>query len=154
MKAIPTTYAGVRLRSRLEARWGAFFDLAGITWEYEPIDLEGWAPDFLLKTSAADIYAEVKPVELTRRSHPEGWEMPTFDEAEGPFAKARRHWRSVWVLCLGARPQTDADYFGIGSLMDPPEAGGRWWDVKEAISPTNSQDLWKQAGNRVQWRPA
>ena len=29
IKAIPTTYAGVRFRSRLEARWAAFFDLCG-----------------------------------------------------------------------------------------------------------------------------
>lgn len=33
-------------RSRLEARWAAFFDLAGWKWEYEPIDLNGWTPDF------------------------------------------------------------------------------------------------------------
>ena len=27
--AIPTTYSGVVFRSRLEARWAAFFDLCG-----------------------------------------------------------------------------------------------------------------------------
>lgn len=32
IKAIPTTYAGVNFRSRLEARWAAFFDLCG--WKY------------------------------------------------------------------------------------------------------------------------
>jgi hypothetical protein len=44
--AIPTTYAGVDFRSRLEARWAAFFDLAEWKWEYEPINLRGWIPDF------------------------------------------------------------------------------------------------------------
>lgn len=46
---IPTTYSGVRMRSRLEARWGAFFDIVGWAWEYEPIDLPGWIPDFRLE---------------------------------------------------------------------------------------------------------
>jgi len=46
VKAHPTQYNGVLFRSRLEARWAAFFDLAGWQWEYEPIDLEGWTPDF------------------------------------------------------------------------------------------------------------
>ena len=35
MRSHPTTYADVKFRSRLEARWAAFFDLAGWRWEYE-----------------------------------------------------------------------------------------------------------------------
>lgn len=35
IKAIETTYAGCRFRSRLEARWAVFFDAMGITWQYE-----------------------------------------------------------------------------------------------------------------------
>ncbi len=46
--AIETVYKRVKFRSRLEARWAAFFDLAGLNWKYEPIDLEGWIPDFWL----------------------------------------------------------------------------------------------------------
>lgn len=46
IKAHPTWYRGVLFRSRLEARWAAFFDLAGWKWEYEPFDLPGWSPDF------------------------------------------------------------------------------------------------------------
>lgn len=49
MKAHQTKYSGVEFRSRLEARWAAFFDLAGWKWEYEPIDLHGWTPDFRVK---------------------------------------------------------------------------------------------------------
>lgn len=40
MKAIETTYQGVRFRSRLEARWAVFFDAMGIKWEYEPQGFE------------------------------------------------------------------------------------------------------------------
>ena len=46
IKAHETMYSGVLFRSRLEARWAAFFDLIGWTWEYEPLDLYGWTPDF------------------------------------------------------------------------------------------------------------
>lgn len=46
---IPTVYAGIRFRSRLEARWAAFFTEIGWTWEYEPFDLEGYIPDFLIQ---------------------------------------------------------------------------------------------------------
>lgn len=49
VKAIPTSYAGVRFRSRLEARWAAFFDLLEWKWDYEPIDLNGYIPDFIVR---------------------------------------------------------------------------------------------------------
>lgn len=66
IKAIPTEYNGVMFRSRLEATWAAFFDILKWDWEYEPFDLEGWSPDFLLKgAGGARIFCEVKPVELT-----------------------------------------------------------------------------------------
>ena len=35
IKAIETRYGGHLFRSRLEARWAMFFDLAGIPWQYE-----------------------------------------------------------------------------------------------------------------------
>jgi hypothetical protein len=57
---IPTRYAGIQFRSRLEARWGALFDLLGWHYEYEPFDLDGWIPDFLLTDGR--VLVEVKPV--------------------------------------------------------------------------------------------
>ena len=36
LKAIETSYADCRFRSRLEARWAVFFDAMGIEWHYEP----------------------------------------------------------------------------------------------------------------------
>lgn len=62
IKSRPTTYAGARFRSRLEARWAAFFDLLNWRWEYEPIDAEGWVPDFLLIGKARAVPVEVKPI--------------------------------------------------------------------------------------------
>lgn len=65
--AIPTMYNGVQFRSRLEARWAAFFDLCGWQWEYEPFDLNGWIPDFMLRGDR-DILVEVKPIDWSRTS--------------------------------------------------------------------------------------
>ena len=42
---IPTTYNFQRFRSRIEARWAAFFDKMNWPWEYEPIDLAGYIPE-------------------------------------------------------------------------------------------------------------
>jgi len=58
IKAIPTKYAGVQFRSRLEARWAAMFDMLGWEWEYEPIDLDGYIPDFIV---GEKMLVEVKP---------------------------------------------------------------------------------------------
>jgi hypothetical protein len=49
IKAIETEYNGVVFRSRLEAHWAAFFDIVGWEWEYEPLDLCKWIPDFRVK---------------------------------------------------------------------------------------------------------
>ncbi|MCC6946120.1 MAG: hypothetical protein IT335_16205, partial [Thermomicrobiales bacterium] len=62
IKPIVTEYAGTRFRSRLEARWAAMFDLLKWRWEYEPIDLSGWVPDFAILSGSRPILAEVKPV--------------------------------------------------------------------------------------------
>lgn len=49
---IPTEYAGVKFRSRLEARWAVYLDLVGIEWQYEKEGYQlpsGWyVPDFWL----------------------------------------------------------------------------------------------------------
>ena len=57
-----TEYGGTTFRSQLEARWAAYFDRRGITWEYEPARFDGWTPDFRLVLNGVEAYAEVKPV--------------------------------------------------------------------------------------------
>jgi len=61
IKAIPTMFQGVMMRSRLEARWAAFFTECGFPWTYEPIDFGEWSPDFSLDLHRK-IYVEVKPM--------------------------------------------------------------------------------------------
>jgi hypothetical protein len=61
IKARPTRYRGIMFRSRLEATWAAFFDQLQWPWEYEPFELNGWLPDFVIKGETKDVLVEVKP---------------------------------------------------------------------------------------------
>jgi hypothetical protein len=67
IKAIETSYAGRRFRSRLEARWARFFDHLSIEFDYEPegFELESgrYLPDFWLP--AQQRWVEIKGRPLT-----------------------------------------------------------------------------------------
>ena len=99
---IATNYRETLFRSRLEARWAAFFDLAGVEWEYEPkASIRGWWPDFLVKgillgDKRFSALAEVKPVAFSPIA---------IDPA---YAKALHQ---KWTLLLGGRPE--GDYVGV-----------------------------------------
>lgn len=58
--AIPTTINGVQYRSRLEAKWATFFGHLGWRVEYEPIDGNGYIPDFVIYGNRP-VMVEVKP---------------------------------------------------------------------------------------------
>jgi hypothetical protein len=143
IKAHPTTYAGVRFRSRLEARWAAFFDLAGWRWEYEPIDLDGWSPDFLVTIPCGHsdcqpvhrLYAEVKPYTDIEefRDHVAASMMTALAVIYDPTP-----------ALLGASPVTSEFELVHGD-------GGAIYSVMGWVH--NWDALWKEAGNRTQWRP-
>ena len=61
----PTIYKGIKMRSRLEARFAAGLDLIGADWEYEPHCFASehgqYLPDFKVAGPWADWYIEVKP---------------------------------------------------------------------------------------------
>lgn len=42
------TYNRLEFKSKLEAQWAAFFDLAKWTWRTNPVPMDGWRPDFLV----------------------------------------------------------------------------------------------------------
>ena len=81
---IPTVYKGRQYRSRLEARWAAFFDLLELDCEYEPFDLKGWSPDFELKVKYPAI-VEVKPLNC--------WN-------DKVIAKIQKHASNYTCLCI------------------------------------------------------
>lgn len=96
MQAVNTFYNGLTFRSRLEAVWAAFFDAAGVEWEYEPGNVKGarWWPDFKVfgvdfLGDQSDVLAEVKPVPFDPIMVD-----PAFGKALGPR----------WALMLGKAP--------------------------------------------------
>jgi len=146
-----TLYGGVVFRSRLEARWAAFFDLRGWRWEYEPIDLQGWVPDFRLtlpplKSHPSEYFGmkyvrdsrplvEVKPVDLVEQ----GGCTPGLFEAFS-VGKIQKAYEGA-VLLLGQSPEY---------MWRIPDGA-----CEDSACPihTGSSLLWREAGNRTQWRP-
>lgn len=65
MTARPTVYKGIRMRSRLEARFAASLEQLWRQWDYEPecfADNNGqYLPDFMVQCSNERVYIEVKP---------------------------------------------------------------------------------------------
>jgi hypothetical protein len=89
MIAIPTEHRGLKLRSRLEARWCTFFDEAGIKYCYEPQvhDLGSgiwYLPDFYLPQF--DSFIEIKP------------KPPTEEEAEKCSRLSCQTWKTVYCF--------------------------------------------------------
>lgn len=173
--AIPTLYRGRQYRSRLEARWAAFFHLIGWETEYEPFDCEGWIPDFAISCLDGPLLVEVKPIIGNRK--------PMSDEVK------RKAGDNV-VLLLGAtlRPRDSLEVYlleteglvvePLGWILLPCSDGRKHWlsaGIGECASlPTftyfnerfdsitkrvqgraaqmSVSDAWIQAANEVQWR--
>ena len=111
IRAIPTLYNGVQFRSRLEARWAAFFNLVGWRWDYEPIDLKGWAPDFALIGRNEKIFVEVKPIIWPDNEK----ECIKICEERHDLKKVRNYTEGE-ILILGACLPGECDAFNNGSL--------------------------------------
>jgi hypothetical protein len=118
--AIPTKYNGVQFRSRLEAKWANFFDQMGWSWTYEPIDLRGYIPDFILH-GASPILVEVKGGYM---SDPGAWD----EEIERATWKKYGRDRIYPLLLLGMSPskQTHGMFETIGGYLQP--SNDREWD--------------------------
>jgi len=62
----PTTFAGTKYESKLEATWAVFFNfleeesLGEINWKYHPFEIDHYVPDFLIK-EPFNLVIEVKP---------------------------------------------------------------------------------------------
>lgn len=164
-RAIPTLYAGVQFRSRLEAKWAAFFDVVGWQWEYEPEGFPGWIPDFALFCRQAILLVEVKPtmefpaetiLELSRLANGReiailGQSPFRYDTPSGPYIG--------WLRDPEAWSGRHPDYPGWGDAA----IGGTGADVaivpgdRESVGrdPVHCDDArawWRRACNAVQWR--
>lgn len=173
--SIPTTYQGVRYRSRLEARWAAMFDRMGWEHAYEPIDLAGYIPDFIVYRgcSLGNVLIECKPfitadasvVEHCNKIARSGWRQSAlvlgavvdgrglagrmFCDSEAPYIAARGTWSDCY---LGWFPP-------IVPPTEPDDVTG-YWDVEPArvnmpaLRALELSMMWHEAGNITQWKPA
>ena len=140
LTAIPTIYAGTRFRSRLEARWAAFFDLCKWRWEYEPPEEDGWIPDFLLIGASRIVKVEVEPIAwVGNEVVQQVADAPGLQKVRAYMEKQYQEWRAKTeepflidedfgdVLVLGAYPHfLDGGYLSpmLGvflSPVDPPD---------------------------------
>jgi hypothetical protein len=142
--AIPTVYSGVRFRSRLEGQYAAFFDIVGWRWEYEPIDLKGWIPDFRVTIPCRwpecggehVLFVEVKPwwkIDEFKGTVEYEWAMQGYG-ADLPCSA---------VALFGASP-------GVSYWEMTHGSGGDTYCISNWVN--NWQIAWKEAGNTVQWR--
>ena len=149
IKAHATKYRGITFRSRLEATWAAFFDLAGWQWSYEPLNLEietqsgkqWWTPDFIVTFACRHsecrwdepygehtLYCEVKPYH-------------SLEQFKGHIVD-KLLWEPVGAK-LGLNPSVTAFEMSHG-------AGGGVFSVPSFVH--DWFDLWAKASSFTQYR--
>ena len=174
--AIPTRYAGVTYRSRLEARWAVMFDALGWPFTYEPVDLERYIPDFVLTFPAGPVAVEVKPEHYlkdlekhARHIAMAGWKGETLAVGAAMFAEQSWRWDAI-IGALGERYEGEI-CVNSGCVFTCLDCGldslrsheGSWTcrfngcyggnaHVGE-YSPDQLKAIFAAAGNRVQWFP-
>lgn len=118
IKAIPTNYNGIQFRSRLEAKWAVFFDLCGWQWQYEPFDMPGWIPDFILR-GHYNVLIEVKPYSGANLNT---WRN-AIEKAETAWKKCHKEVDADSLLLLGDGPFLNDGNGAIGQLSESSVSG-------------------------------
>jgi len=164
-------YRGQQFRSRVEARWAAFFDEIGWKWAYEPLDLEGYIPDFvlpferpLLVEVKADVVADADELWThDAKIEGSGWEgealivgaAPIFTDGGVTMGRLAERPGGEWEWGEAAMFRCNACgevsiHHGSGSWHC--RAGG-CYDGRDHIDPpTGIEAAWRKGANSVQWR--
>lgn len=131
IKAIPTEYKGIKMRSKLEATWAQFFDAVGIEWRYEKHRLPGWLVDFSIKMQSGGwMHCEVKPADLEQAQRQE--DFLRYEKREtllynfGYKKAMKQATKDVSVVMLGLHPfftTHDANQLCIGLFYGNPFNG-------------------------------
>lgn len=155
-----TLFDGVLFRSRHEAKWAAFFNSLNWKWDYEPLELDGYLPDFDILFGKKPLLVEIKPLQESMPDAKEkillsGWtgDIAILVNAEGRFVgeffEEEIGWsRCVLTFCLECKRATLAAEDGRWQCRNCL-AGNRslWWAY-------SARDEWHAAQNLTQWRPA
>jgi len=180
-RSYPTSYNGSRFRSRLEAKWAAFFDLIGWRWTYEPFDTSGYIPDFAIHGQATPLLVEVGPCEfLSEFSEKAEKPLAAFGRertvlilgidplilqqgvpASSPLAgyltnDGEDGWEQTaparWAICRDCGRPGIWHEFGYYRLRPCGHHDGK--DHLKTIDELQIAQNWRDAGNRVQWHAA
>lgn len=155
LTALPTSYAGVQFRSRLEARWAVFFDELQLTWEYEPEGFElpdgdCYLPDFWLPQLGT--WYEVKGQEPTAAELERLRLLALVTDKRAALAHGGFTWRPGWHEFEPGHPQCGA----VERLhLVWPEVGdhlfkhGGWRCCSHCDSPSIMGGLWRRFPCRV-----
>lgn len=143
-----TTYSGTNFRSRLEARWAAFFDLIEWKWQYEPLDVLGWTPNFFVEFPCG--HSECPPIHTLLVEIKPYWSLDEF-RGHPCLSYGFRGWGNDKF------PADSSAAFGINPHVTWWEfshgAGGGVESLDGWLSNTDLDTHWKVAGNVVQWKP-
>jgi hypothetical protein len=147
-KPIETFYNGYRFRSRTEARWAAFFDSAGLQFEYEKEgfvwdDGTKYLPDFWLPS--LNLWIEIKPELNFVESVPL--------DARPFTASTIQTLRSCELFQL-LRQFRDSQQWPVACIIGQPGKHRIWffaWDLSNSSGGEYEDDnaLWCVANGRV-----
>ncbi len=172
--AIPTAYRGVQFRSRTEARWAAFFDVVGWSWNYEPPEFPGWIPELKITTTGNPLLVEVKGADT--------FDAPETQEAARDIERCLYGQPFAALIC-GSQPFTVDGMTYVG--WTPQDYDGAFsWDRAAVgmiagdqlcvchsslsfrchicgaddgwcatMDPKMLDECWSKACNLTQWRP-
>lgn len=179
-RGIPTIHQFRRYRSLLEAKWASFFRSLGWQAEYEPFELDGYIPDFLLYGKPRPVLVEIKPVtdrpidvaaEMSRAAADRDEDLLILGVSPlvvPRFTSAALDYQLGWI---GERHNgliTWGDAL-MGVWRGEPQvvgfchADGDWRDritgrhdrcIGGLGEPVDIGALWAKAANEVQWQPA
>jgi hypothetical protein len=157
------------------------FDLLEWRWDYEPFDLDGWIPDFILHGESPTL-VEVKPIpsinyhaslddELAKHAEASeyeilllglgpnipgegliGWHFEYEDIDDGPSLVSGP--ASFMYISNDKPHDKHAEWDWCSAIHDFRGRITGWYDacIPEA-DPLVLTSMWRQAGNRVQWNP-
>lgn len=164
---IETEFDGIMYRSILEARWACTLTLLGLHFEYEPLPLAGFLPDFLVdvhvyaghgKLRKYPTLVEVKPAwlpsdyqEPISRIARSGWSGPAI--VLGSTVRANDMLSQPGHWCGYAHPEVSQRHAEDGSHEWFPVG---WDEQTKSFAFGAKGDLtkiWKQAGRVVRWLP-
>jgi hypothetical protein len=132
--AIPTDYNGVRFRSRLEAKWAAFFDRCEWRWTYEPLTISRGTSRISCCTSVGPSLVEVKPLQWDEGERDEEILQEVRDQVRARRAsRAKSYALGSWI------PTIDVPFHRLGMSMevDPHTDEVSPWDWSFAFRCTH-----------------